>query len=412
MFLISLAWKNLLRYKRRSVITSIAITAGLAIYIVVDCMFAGMEQNSERNFVWYEAGAAQVMDQRFFKEIDYLPLLYGIADPKSVQDSLASLGVRTTPRTRFMGELFHESNSQQVMMEALDTATDGAVLRIRECVKEGKYLGDSPSGIMVGRLLAEDLGVALGDALTLRTRTRDGAFQTADFEVSGIIDSPNPYLNAGVGFIELAVAGELLQMEGAVTEILVGTEDWHRPERLSLSISGALGAGFPGLIVKNWKDLGTDFINIVNTHMMIYNVLLLLVFIIAAVGISNTMLMAVYERYREIGMMRALGMKEGSLRGSLLLEAGGIGVIGSAGGIALGAGASYALVHWGIDYSALLGRMEMGYRISGVWRGAWNPQTMIAAFCFGVVTSMLVCLVFLLFSRVMRTSITDCLHHV
>ncbi len=411
-FLVSLAWKNLLRYRRRSVITSIAIMAGLAIYIAANCMFAGIEQNSARNFIWYEAGAAQIMEERFFEEIDYLPLKYSIRNPRAVQDALSLTGVRTTPRIRFAGELFHESDSQQVTMSALDPATDAAVLRIRESVTEGKYLGGAQSDILVGRLLAEDLQASLGDTITLRTRTRDGAFQTADFELSGIIDSPNPYLNAGVGFIGIAEADRVLQMDGAVTEILVGTGDWRRAERLSGILSKAMGGAFPGLVVKNWRDLGRDFISLVEGHIAIYNLLLFLIFIIAAVGISNTMLMAVYERYREIGMMRALGMREAALRGSLLLEAGGIGVIGSIGGVALGAGLSYVLVRWGIDYSALIGRLRMGYRISGVFRGAWTPGTMAAAFLFGVVTSLLVCLVFLIFSRVMRASITDSLRHV
>jgi ABC-type lipoprotein release transport system permease subunit len=409
-FILSLAWKNLNRYRRRSLITSIAITAGIAVYIVADCMFSGIEQDSERNFIRYEAGAAQVMEERFFKEIDYLPLKYGIQNPGAVREALAPLGVRTTPRIRFRGELFHEYGSQQVMMEALDPATDGAVLRIRDAVKEGTYLGDDPSRILVGRLLADDLKADLGDTLTLRTRTRDGAFQTADFEIAGIIDSPNPYLNRGVGFVTLAAANDLLQMEGSVTEVLVGVDDWRQPEKLALSMTRALGGAFPGLIVKSWRDLGQDFINLVQTHMSIYNLLLFLVFVIAAVGISNTMLMAVYERFREIGMMRALGMQDGKLRLAFVLEACGIGMIGSLGGVLLGAILSFWMVHHGIDYSSLIGRVDMGYRINGVFRGAWNPSTMIRAFLFGILVSTAVSLIPA--SRALRKGITDCLRHV
>jgi len=409
-FIVSLAWKNLSRYRRRSLITAIAITAGLAVYIAADCMFSGIEQDSERNFIRYEAGAAQVMDERFFKEIDYLPLKYGIRDPGAVQRALAPLGVRTTPRIRFLGELFHEYGSQQVMMEALDPSTDRAVLRIRDSVKEGAYLGDDPSAILVGRLLAEDLDADLGDTLVLRTRTRDGAFQTSDFEIKGIIDSPNPYLNRGVGFVTLAAANDLLQMEGSVTEILVGVNDWRQPEKLALGMTRALGIDFPGLVVKSWRDLGQDFINIVQAHMSIYNLLLFLVFVIAAVGISNTMLMAVYERFREIGMMRALGMQDGKLRLAFVLEACGIGLIGSIGGVLLGAMLSWWMVNWGIDYTSLIGRTDMGYRINGVFRGAWNPATMVRAFLFGVLVSMVVSLIPA--SRALRKGITDCLRHV
>jgi ABC-type lipoprotein release transport system permease subunit len=409
-FLISLAWKNLSRYRRRSLITAIAITVGLAIYIGADCMFAGIGQDSERNFVWYEAGAAQVMDERFFKEMDYLPVKYGIPDPAAVREALRPLGVHTTPRIRFPGELFNGPVSQQVMMVAIDPGTDGSVLRMRETLTNGEYVRDGSPGILVGSLLAKDLKVRTGEPLTLRTRTRDGSFQTAELEVAGIIDSPNPYLNQGVGFMPLSMADELLQMEGSATEILIATDNWQQAETLTSSVQQALGDNFPGLVVKNWKDLGRDFINMVQTHVVVYDMLLLLVFIIAAVGISNTMLMAVYERFREIGMMRALGMRDGSLRTVFLLEAAGIGLIGSIGGVLLGAAIAYGLVNWGIDYTTLIGRAEMGYRITGVFRGAWKPLTLVAAFLFGVGSSTVVSLIPA--SRALRRGITDCLTHV
>jgi ABC-type lipoprotein release transport system permease subunit len=199
-------------------------------------------------------------------------------------------------------------------------------------------------------------------------------------------------------------------MEGSVTEILVGVNDWRQPEKLALGMTRALGIDFPGLVVKSWRDLGQDFINIVQAHMSIYNLLLFLVFVIAAVGISNTMLMAVYERFREIGMMRALGMQDGKLRLAFVLEACGIGLIGSIGGVLLGAMLSWWMVNWGIDYTSLIGRTDMGYRINGVFRGAWNPATMVRAFLFGVLVSMVVSLIPA--SRALRKGITDCLRHV
>jgi ABC-type lipoprotein release transport system permease subunit len=199
-------------------------------------------------------------------------------------------------------------------------------------------------------------------------------------------------------------------MEGSVTEVLVGVDDWRQPEKLAVTMTRALGSAFPTLVVKSWKDLGQDFINLVQAHMSVYNLLLFLVFVIAAVGISNTMLMAVYERFREIGMMRALGMQDGKLRLAFVLEACGIGLIGSVGGVLLGAALSWLLVNKGIDYTSLIGRTDTGYRINGVFRGAWNPATMVRAFVFGVLVSMAVS--FLPASRALRKGITDCLRHV
>ena len=94
-------------------------------------------------------------------------------------------------------------------------------------------------------------------------------------------------------------------------------------------------------------------------------IILFLVFVIAAVGITNTMLMAVFERIRELGMMRAMGMSDRQIRLSFLLEAGGIGLIGAVGGLIFGALVNWPLVEWGWDFTPMLKQMDIGYRISG-----------------------------------------------
>jgi ABC-type lipoprotein release transport system permease subunit len=133
------------------------------------------------------------------------------------------------------------------------------------------------------------------------------------------------------------------------------------------------------------------------------------VFIIAAVGISNTMLMAVYERVREIGMMRAMGMNNGDIRLTFLFEAGGIGLIGAVFGVGLGVIANWLMVRWGIDMSALMGHMDIGYRVAGSFRSAWHPQAIVGGFVFGVIAAMLFSI--LPSSRALKMQITDCLRY-
>ena len=139
------------------------------------------------------------------------------------------------------------------------------------------------------------------------------------------------------------------------------------------------------------------------------SILLILVFIIAAVGISNTMLMAVYERVREIGMMRAMGMKDGAIRTTFLFEAGGIGLIGAVIGVGLGVLVNWLMVTRGIDMSALMGQMDIGYRVTGVFRSAWHPQAIVGRFVFGVIAAMLFSII--PSSRALKMEITDCLRY-
>ncbi len=101
--------------------------------------------------------------------------------------------------------------------------------------------------------------------------------------------------------------------------------------------------------------------------------ILFLIFIIAAVGISNTMLMAIFERIRELGMMRSLGMSDMKIRIAFMLEAAGIGLIGSTIGVIIGVIANYWIINVGIDFGFLMREMDIGYRIQSIFRGAWIP---------------------------------------
>ena len=121
------------------------------------------------------------------------------------------------------------------------------------------------------------------------------------------------------------------------------------------------------------------------------------------------MLMAVFERVREIGMMRALGMKDGDIRLAFLFESAGIGLIGSVMGIALGILLNIWLVNWGINFGWLLRDFDFGYRMSTMLRGAWDFATIFVAFAAGIVLSMIVA--FIPAHRALKMTIPDCLRH-
>jgi putative ABC transport system permease protein len=418
-FLLSLAWKNLFRYGRRTFITAAALAVGIAAYIWIDGWLLGAEKESERNIIWYEAGSAEIMDRGYAEEIKAMPLKRAIEDPAAVEAALSGLGVQHTRRTRFAGELFFGEGSMMVQVIAIDPATDGRVFRLEQTVAEGAYLGrgTQPEGqspalagaeALIGRWLAEDLGAGIGDEVEVRTRTRYGAFQTVELVVAGILDSPNPVVNRGTLFMPLALADDSLQMQGAVTQIALYFPEWEEPAGEVSRIDRVL-SGFPQLTVLSWRELARDYLLIAQAKTAGSSIILLLVFIIAAVGISNTMLMAVYERVREIGMMRAMGMRDGSIRLAFLLEAGGIGLLGSAAGLALGAALNFYMVRWGIDLSAIFGNMEIGYRVHSVFRAAWHPGALVGGLVFGVLASMVVS--FIPSSRALRLGITDCLRY-
>jgi ABC-type lipoprotein release transport system permease subunit len=407
-FLLSLAWKNLSRYRRRTAITAVALAVGVAVFIWMDGWLLGAELESRRNIVWYEAGSAKVMKRELLEQIQHLPLKQVIEDPAAVERALAGLGLATARRVEFSGELFAGEGSLFVKAVALEPASDGRVFRLAETVVQGRYLEAGRPEALLGEWLARDLGAAVGDWVTVRARSRYGAFQTLDLQIVGILNCPNPMINQGQIFLPLDQADPALELEGAVSEIAVTFPEWQEPAGRIEQIRRSL-AGFPELVVADWRELAKDFLAIAEGKRAGTGMLLLLIFIIAAVGITNTMLMAVFERVREIGMMRALGMKDGAIRLAFLLEAGGIGFAGSALGLALGAALNWYMVRWGLDLTAFTGDMQIGYRVHSIFRSAWHPQALFGAAVFGVLASMLIS--FLPSSRALKMRITDCLRH-
>jgi ABC-type lipoprotein release transport system permease subunit len=210
-------------------------------------------------------------------------------------------------------------------------------------------------------------------------------------------------------------AGEYLAMEGAATEIDIRLGDREDVDRRIDEIRRIVSdieqspRQTQALSVHSWEDLAKDYLAIAEAKRGGTGLILFLVFIISAVGISNTMLMAIYERIRELGMMRALGMSDRSIQAAFMLEAGGIGLIGSIFGLLLGIALNTPFIIFGIDLGFLLRDMDMGYRIQSVFRGVWNIEAMAVAFVAGMVLSMIVA--WIPTRRALRMDIPACLRH-
>ena len=410
--LLRLALRNLGRHRRRTAITAAALAAGVALFIFMDSMLRGMDSESQRNLVWYETGAGRIVSRAQHAELERPALKHEIVEYRPLLDALAARGVAAAPRVRFAGELFFGEGALPLRLVGIDPALDPEVFRLPGSVLPGgEYLASGVPGLLLGAWTATDLEIAVGDFVEVRTRTRHGAVQTLELELVGILRSPNPTINRGVGFLPLDVAQFDLDLEG-VTEISLGTRRtrFGRPvEREIQLLNEALATTFPGVVAVGWTELARDYLALLESDSAGNSIMLFLVFLIAAVGVSNTMLIAVYERIREFGTMRALGMDDAAIRVAMVLEAGAIGLLGSLAGVAAGALATWWLVTSGIDMSGLYGEMNIGYRVTGIFRGAWNPGTMVAAVCFGVAASMAIAL--LPARRALKLDIVQCLRH-
>ncbi len=414
-FIVELALKNLARYKRRTIITAIAIAVGLMMYIIVDSMLIGAEYESMRNLRWYETSSARILDSGYWENRMQLPLDKNIAQPYRIIEELRDEGFVGTPRTTFSADMilssedFGEEGNLPVLITAIDPRTDNDVFRFEDTLIEGRFLRPGEDAVVLGSWFAEDLGAKVGYWVTLVTRGNGGFYEAMDLQVVGIVNCPNPNVNRTLVMMPIDTAGDYLAMDGAATEINILLPDSKDANGYLVEIQSIIDQSDDNLAVYSWEALAKDYLAIAEAKRGGTGVILFLVFIIAAVGISNTMLMAIYERIRELGMMRALGMTDSAIHMAFIIEAGGIGLIGSIFGVIFGAFGNFFLVNYGINFGMIMRDMDMGYRIQSVLKGAWNPSAIIIAFLAGFILSMLVA--WIPTRRALKMDIPACLRH-
>jgi len=168
-FLISLAFKNLTRYKRRTLITAGAIAFGLMMYIFIDSMLMGAEIESVRNLKWYETSSARIFDEEYWDNRYQLPLDLNIEDPYRIIDMLAEEGIPASPRIVISGDMmlnmddFGEEGNLAATVTAIDPERDFEVFHYGDTLVDGRFLKPGDDGILLGSWFAEDIGAEVGN---------------------------------------------------------------------------------------------------------------------------------------------------------------------------------------------------------------------------------------------------------
>jgi ABC-type lipoprotein release transport system permease subunit len=210
--------------------------------------------------------------------------------------------------------------------------------------------------------------------------------QLIDVVVVGVINSPDPVPNGNTAYISIEAlqddAG--MRLEGAITELLIRKKDVAYTQipgadESAAAITAALERGLGGslpdyLAVFFWKDYMAGYLGYEAVQTGAPQVIAYLLLLLSFLGISNTILLAVLERTKEIGMMRALGMTDRQLIKVYMAEAGILGFIGSVFGIILACAINYPMVKYGLDLSAMADSMggNIGFRVTSIMRSAWN----------------------------------------
>ncbi len=390
-----IAWRNVLRHKRRTMITGVVMTAGIGLFIMADSMLLGMDRLTIDNMVAFTESFMKVRAPEYVDNIQGTPLEYGVPDPEAAMRAVMAADgriVATAPRTRFVATVSNYEDSLPVLAVAIDPVRDAAVFRMGEAVAAGAWLdAAAPGSIVLGAGLAREMGLGVGDYAMVSASTASDNVNADEYLVAGVVSSPMPDINQGGLFMTYADADALLGTDGFVSEIVVASARMPSLRDLLDASSGAaakVSAALPGLRADPLTELAKDYLAMRAMKGKASYFIIMVVLLIAAVGIVNTILMSVYARVREIGVLKAYGMAPAEIRRLFTLEGVIVGALGSAAGVALGAGLVWLMATEGISISALVGDVDMGgLPLSGTLYGEWNPASMAFGFGFGLVVA-------------------------
>ncbi len=390
-----IAIRNIIRHRRRTLTSALTIGIGLMFFILMDSIMSGMDRGAIDNMINLSLSAVKIRTHEYVEEQKSFPLKYGLSNPQQIRRAILRIPAvkGATKRTSFVGSLSNYEQSVPVVGTVIDPGTDSTVFSLGRHV-QGSYLSaDGIREIILGAKLAEDLGVDVGDYITLFALTKFDARNADEFEVVGLINTTDPTLNRSTVVISYTAANDLLDLEGMVTEIDVAVEsrvnldDFLRDIGVVKNKAKSL---FPDLAASSFMDLGAGFLEVSRQKRGVTGIIVGVILLIAAVGIFNTVLMSVYERIREVGVLRAHGMKSGEITRMFVLEGLMTGVLGSVLGLVLGLAVNWYLVVYGYPIDKIAGDIDIGgFPIWGTIYGQWNFETLLFAFVFGIVVAIL-----------------------
>ncbi|MCI2429466.1 ABC transporter permease [Candidatus Acetothermia bacterium] len=327
--LLKIAARNLLRNKRRSTITFVAIGLGLVLVLLFYGFIQGVDKQFTDDFIKAQTGHIQLHAKGYHEKARLMPLDIAIEDVENVTLRLQELaGMRSVaPRIRFPVIVSTGAESIGVLGLGIDPHAEREGI-VATKIAQGRYLSGERGYALIGTKLADDLGIKLGDLLTLMATTARGALNAIDVEVGGLFTTGYSQYDDSILVLSLADAQRLLRMSGQATEIMLMLESADQTERIAQRIQQSFHDD--GLEVKTWQELGAAIFSLLETRRQFMAIISMVVILIAALGIVNTMLMSVFERIREIGTLMALGMTPGEIRLLFLLES---AILGTAGGL-------------------------------------------------------------------------------
>lgn len=403
-----LAFRNVFRNRRRTVMTLLMVGGGVAGLLLVGGFFAFMFRGLRESTIRTGLGHIQIFNAEHFSRDEVHVLDTGISNWRQVAGATESAQhVRgVAPRIEFYGMLSNGVKSSVFMGSAVDPDTERK-MGFDPRIASGRDLSGNSNGeveALVGTGVARSMSVKVGDGLTILAVTADGALNGIDVQIVGIVSTGFKDLDDRYLRIALPSAQRLLQTD-RVTNLVVGLDQTENTDAVAAELAPRLLGQSQELVMKKWIDLAAYYKQVRTLFSGIFLFLGIIVFFMVLMASVNTLLMAMFERTREIGTMLAMGTPRRWIVALFMVEATVTGILGALVGIVGGNLLGMALNALGLHLPAPPGTsFDMLFRVLHV------PSLMVGSSLMVIVSLALASI--LPAVRASRLQIAEALAHV
>ena len=382
MNIFSMAWRNVWRNTRRSVVTIAAMTLALCVELLYAGLVTGYLQGMEDDVLDLEVGDMQIFAGDY---VDKPSMYTTIRNPDALLTQLDAVGYPASARLLGGGLAASDEFSAGIALRGVDVARDARVSSIGEKVAAGSWLDPAdPYGVVVGRRLAKTLEVKPGDELLILSQAADGSMANDVYTVRGVLMGVADATDRTAIFMTTPAFRELMAFPQGAHQMVV-----RRPEEVELETAAAtvqrLSQNFHDLHnpdnindldVKTWKQLMPVVANMLESTQGLILVVFFIIYVAVGILILNAMLMAVFERIREFGVLKALGAGPLHIVSLILVESAIQAGVAIVAGVTLALPGMWYLSSVGINVGRLGGMSAMGVAMRPVWYGIYTVGTL------------------------------------
>lgn len=380
--ILRVAWRNLWRRRKRTLLTSLAMGVGVALSMATMSLQKGVYLEVFDEMVTDSLGHVQLhhpnypQHNRMHETIPHAEALARAAEKVKG----ASLSVQRLFTAALAGGL---ERSAGALVTGVEPEREARLSELDREVTEGRWLASQAQGeAVVGYKLAQELKLSVGQELALIGQDNFGGMASELFKVVGLVSSGAVEMDEAGVWVHLHDAQALLALEGQAHEVLVVgrgeavAEDLTALKALKAQISDLEGGSefsVQGLSVRTWREARPSLGQMMDTQRASSLIMLMVVLAVSALGVLNTMLMAVFERSKELGLMLALGVSPARVGAMVVSEALLLASLSAVVGGALGGALNLYLARVGVDFSVNgEGLSYGGIRLSPVIKGVWS----------------------------------------